>query len=136
MSRFLYILISIIVAAGVTASGYFIGDGLRNIKKTDRFVNVRGVSEREVMADSAGIDIGIMKSGNDQTAVFTALKAVEKDAMAYLVEKGLKQDDIEVGQWMTSQPTAEEKKNDPTTPHFTTTGRLHVVTRDIAASMI
>ncbi len=134
MNRFLILPVAIIAAFGITASGYFVGDGLRNIKKVERYVNVRGSSEREVLADKAVIDIYTSKSGNDQGVIFAGLKAIEKDVLAYLVENGIQADEIEQGQWSTSQPTADEKKADPTRPLFTTTGRLHVVTRNMDAA--
>ena len=134
MNRLLLISLALIASIGISASGYFIGDGLRNIKKTDRYVNVRGSAEREVLADKAVIDIYTSKSGNDQTVIFNGLKAIEKDVLAYLAENGLQADEIEQGQWSTSQPTADEKKNDPTRALFTTTGRLHVVTRNMDAA--
>ena len=42
-----------IFAFGLTASGYVLGDGLRRAKSAERTVTVRGVSERDVVADLA-----------------------------------------------------------------------------------
>lgn len=41
------------LAGSIALAGWFVGDGLRNIRTSDRFVTVKGVAEREVKADLA-----------------------------------------------------------------------------------
>ncbi|MCK6370299.1 MAG: SIMPL domain-containing protein [Gammaproteobacteria bacterium] len=44
-------LLGVLVALGLAAGGYFIGDGLYAARASERFVTVRGFAEREVPAD-------------------------------------------------------------------------------------
>ena len=44
---------ALLIALGFTAAGWFVGNGFMKGRAADRFVTVKGVSEREVKADTA-----------------------------------------------------------------------------------
>ncbi len=44
---------AIVLAIGLTAAGWFVGHGLLEVRRADRYVTVKGLSEREVQADLA-----------------------------------------------------------------------------------
>ncbi len=44
---------AIVLGLGISACGYFVGDGVKHLKTNNRYVNVRGLSEKEVRADTA-----------------------------------------------------------------------------------
>jgi hypothetical protein len=44
-------LLGLLLAAGIALAGYWIGDGLLQARATDRFVTVKGLSERELPAN-------------------------------------------------------------------------------------
>ncbi|NBC36762.1 DUF541 domain-containing protein [Novosphingobium sp. FSY-8] len=48
-----WVVVAVIVAGGVALGGYLLGDALPRAKRSDRTVTVRGVAERDVMADQA-----------------------------------------------------------------------------------
>ena len=52
-SRFVLLGSVAIFSLGLVLSGYLLGDGLRRAKAAERTVSVRGVSERDVVADLA-----------------------------------------------------------------------------------
>ncbi len=60
-----YLLPALIVALGLAVAGYFVGDTFLKGKKFDRFVSVKGLSEREVPADMAVWPVNIVLTGND-----------------------------------------------------------------------
>jgi hypothetical protein len=67
------------VALGLAAGGFLLARGLYAARAADRFVTVKGLSEREVPADLALWPIVFTNTGND----LTALQAkVEQDAEA------------------------------------------------------
>jgi uncharacterized protein len=128
------IVIALIVAAGLAILGYFVGDGIRNVRSTDRSVNVRGLAERLVTADSATLVINVERSGAAPAAIFPELSKTQAEVMAFLQQQGLKEDDIDAGQWSTSRTSAQELKDDPSLPRYTVSGAIYVSTHNIEAT--
>src|SRR5947207_13897824 len=56
---------SAILAVGVTLGGLFIGVGFARGRATDRYVEVKGVAERDVTADLALWPLRVVTAGND-----------------------------------------------------------------------
>ena len=63
------ILSSIILAGGIVAGGYLLGDGLLRAREADRSVTVRGLAERDVVADLATWVMSYSAQGRDLGAV-------------------------------------------------------------------
>lgn len=38
---------AIVLGLGISACGYFVGDGVKHLKTNNRYVNVRGLSEKK-----------------------------------------------------------------------------------------
>lgn len=66
-----------IFALGLTTSGYVLGDGLRRAKEAERTVTVRGVSERDVVANLATWSVEFSHKGNE---LGTAQASVDRQA--------------------------------------------------------
>src|SRR5690606_22415696 len=56
---------SAILAAGLIVGGYLLGDGLTRAREADRSVTVRGLAEKDVVADLATWTIAYSASAND-----------------------------------------------------------------------
>lgn len=67
---------SAIVAVGLIAGGFLLGDGLVRAKQADRSVTVRGLAEREVMADLATWTLSYSSTATD---LATAQAGVDRD---------------------------------------------------------
>ena len=67
---------SAILAIGMVAGGYLLGDGLLRAKLADRSVTVRGLAERDVMADLATWTISYSATAPD---LATAQASVDRD---------------------------------------------------------
>ena len=124
---------SIVLAGGLAVMGYFIGDGLHSMKPSTRNVSVRGLSEREVTADTAQLVIKFANGGAAPEKIFPALTATQKQVVAFLKDNGIKDDDITIGQWGTSRTSADRMKNDPSLPLFQVSGAIAVTTHDVSA---
>lgn len=55
----------LILAVGVVAGGYLLGDGLKRARMADRAVTMRGLAERDVTADLATWTINFSAQGSD-----------------------------------------------------------------------
>jgi uncharacterized protein len=64
-----------VIAFGVIAGGYLLGDGLLRAKEAERSVTVRGLAERDVTADLATWTISYSDTGSDLTSVQAKVQA-------------------------------------------------------------
>lgn len=60
---------ALVLAIGIIAGGYLLGDGLRRARMADRAVTMRGLAERNVTADLATWSLNFSSSGTDAAAV-------------------------------------------------------------------
>ncbi|MCL2649043.1 MAG: SIMPL domain-containing protein [Phycisphaerales bacterium] len=124
---------SVVLAVGLAVMGYFIGNGLHSLKPNTRNVSVRGLSEREVSADTAQLVILFSNTGRSPEKIFPALAATQKKVVAFLNSNGIKDGDITIGQWKTTRTSADDLKNDPSLPLFDLSGDITVTTHDVSA---
>jgi len=92
------------IAAGLVFLGLMIPRAARINRSYERFVSVKGLCEREVMADKAIWPIQYKVAGNDLATVYAELEA--KNA---LVKKFLKEGGVQDGEISVSTPTLSDK---------------------------
>ncbi len=83
-----------IFALGLTTSGYVLGDGLRRAKSAERTVTVRGVSERDVVANLATWSVEFSAKGSDLAPVQQSVDAQARDVRAFFGAAGFKPADV------------------------------------------
>lgn len=115
-----------IMALGLIAGGYLLGDGLTRAKAADRSVTVRGLAERDVKADLATWTIAYSATAGD---LATAQASVDRDSSAiraFFKELGFPDDAI--------QPTGVNVSNftNNGVQQFTVRQRMTLRTTDIA----
>src|SRR5690606_34322881 len=84
-----------IVAAGLIVGGFLLGDGLTRAREADRSVTVRGLAEKDVMADLATWTIAYSASAGD---LATAQASVDRDTAAiraFFEELGFPDDSLQ-----------------------------------------
>jgi len=116
---------SAILAIGLIAGGYLLGDGLVRARASDRSVTVRGLAEREVTADLATWTIAYSATATDMT---TAQADVDRDTTAiraFFGEVGFPADAL--------QPTGVNVSNftDNGVQRFTVRQRMTLRSKDI-----
>lgn len=78
-----------ILAVGITLSGFLMGGGLARARSADRFVTVKGISEREVTADVAVWPLRLVTAGNDLSATHAELQRHVARVRAFLQSQGI-----------------------------------------------
>lgn len=68
-NRNILLIAALVLAIGIIAGGYLLGDGLRRARMADRAVTMRGLAERNVTADLATWTISFTAQGNELSAV-------------------------------------------------------------------
>ncbi|KAK0336429.1 MAG: SIMPL domain-containing protein [Pseudomonadota bacterium] len=81
-----------VLAIGVIAGGYLLGDGLKRAKAADRSVTVRGLAEKDVTADLATWSISYSATGTDLPTVRAEIDANTQELKAYFASLGFKPD--------------------------------------------
>lgn len=115
-----------VLAAGMIAGGYLLGNGLVRAKDADRSVTVRGLAERDVNADLATWTIAYSANAGD---LATAQASVDRDSAAiraFFKELGFPEDAL--------QPTGVNvsQYSQDGIPLFTVRQRMTLRTNDIA----
>jgi hypothetical protein len=80
---------AIVIAVGVTLAGVFVGSGFARGRAADRFVTVKGVSEREVRADLAIWPVRVVAADNDLARAHAALQGSIQRILAFLARQGI-----------------------------------------------
>lgn len=114
-----------VLAIGLIAGGYFMGDGLLRAKLADRSVTVRGLAEREVTADLATWTIAYSAQSS---SLADAQADIDNDTAAigkFFTELGFKADAL--------KPTGANvnQYSSNGTPQYTIRQRLSLRTNDI-----
>lgn len=116
MKYIIYMIVAIVLAVGTAVSGYFIKDGLVKIRSADRFVTVKGLAERDVKADLAVWPIQFKVADNDLTAAQTELKKQTEIIRQFMIDNGIKADEISVQQIIVNDAMAQQyRSNDVVT---------------------
>jgi hypothetical protein len=122
----LYLSTAAVLAIGMIAGGYLLGNGLVRAKSADRSVTVRGLAERNVTADLATWTIAYSATASD---LATAQASVDRDTnaiRAFFKELGFPDDALQPTGVNVSQFTQDG------VPTFTVRQRISLRTNDIA----
>lgn len=86
-----------IVAVALVIAGYFIGNMHRNSVSYNRFVQVKGLSEKEVMADLAVWPIQITLTGNDLKALKSDIEKQKAEVQQFFTDQGFDENELTIG---------------------------------------
>ncbi|SMO40457.1 SIMPL domain-containing protein [Fodinibius sediminis] len=87
---------ALLIAIGIALGGWFIGEGFVEARTGDRFVTVKGVSERDVLADMALWPIRFVASGNNLDTVQDKIRQDRSQIQRFLTAHGIAEDAIEL----------------------------------------
>lgn len=88
---------AILIAAGIILAGYFIGNMHKTGKEYDSYVQVKGLSEREVQADLAVWPINTVLSGNDLKILKTTIEKQNLQVYQFFIEQGFTDEELTKG---------------------------------------
>lgn len=77
-----------VLAIAIALGGWFVGHGFLEGRKSDRYVTVKGLAEREVAADLAVWPLRFVATGNDLPEVQRKITADAARVRAFLAEAG------------------------------------------------
>jgi hypothetical protein len=110
------ILAALLIALGLTAAGYFIGQGIGDRNAGRRTISVKGLSEREVPASVATWTIGYSVNGNELGEINKKLAENTKAVLAFLKEAGFAETDMAVQPPSLQDTSMEQREKDVPPP--------------------
>lgn len=114
-----------ILAIGLVAGGYLLGDGLTRAHHAERSVTVRGLAEQDVTADLATWTIAYSANAGDLASAQASVDRDTASVQAFFRELGFPADALQPTGANVSQFTNNG------TPQFTVRQRMTLRTRDI-----
>ena len=106
------------LSLALVVSGYFVGNMHKTGKKYDRFVQVKGLSEREVSADLAVWPINITLTGNDLPILKESIEAQNKAVYDFFIQQGFDKNDLTRGSTNISDARANIYNSDQRNVQF------------------
>ena len=85
---------AVLVATGMIAGGYLLGDGLSRAQAAGRAVTVKGLAERDVTADLATWTIAYSATGFDLPTVRSEVDASNKALSEYFRSLGFRSEEL------------------------------------------
>ena len=98
----------ILIALGLVLGGWILGAEIKQTRLGDRYVSVKGLSERTVKSDLAIWTLGYKEAGDDLGALYSKSEANKKTIVDFLTKQGLAENEIENGLIQVTDTQANE----------------------------
>ncbi len=85
------------IGISIAIAGFFIGNMHKIGKKYDHYVEVKGLSEREVNADLAVWPLNITVSGNDLGQLKREIESQNRKVYEFFIDQGFSKEELTVG---------------------------------------
>ena len=82
------------LAIGVVIAGWLLSGGIRHFKDTERVVTVKGLAEKEVMADRVIWPLSYKEVGNDMLALYNTMESANAKIVEFLKSNGIAETEI------------------------------------------
>ena len=124
-------LAALLLSLSIATAGWFIGTGFREGRRNDRFVTVKGVSERSAKADLALWPIRFVSAGNDLAEVRRDNEGARQKVERFLVEAGIPKDGIQVQNIDVTDLYAQAYRSGPVDNRFIIAQTMMIRTTDV-----
>ena len=115
-----------LLAAGVAAAGWFVGNGFVRGRTADRYVSVKGVAQRDVVADIAFWPIRFTSSDNVLGEAQKKFEASRSAILAFLKKNGIEADRTELQSFEVVDAMADRYRTETQSSRFIISGTLMV----------
>lgn len=88
--------LGLLLALGLVVGGWVLGAQIKATRLNDRYVEVKGLAERDVKSDLAIWSLGYKEAGDDLTPLYAKTEADRKAILQFLNQKGIQSSEIEL----------------------------------------
>lgn len=121
-----------LIAFGLLGAGLAIGNGVVNAQVGNRQVTVRGVAEKNVVADLAVLNLRFTASGDDLDTLKAKIDSDLVKVRAFLTAQGYPDGVVTVGRLEVTDLKAQAYQPQPDLPHYSVGQGVTVRTNDVA----
>lgn len=126
-----HIIPSLILAAGIAIMGNALSNGIIEYKDMDRTVTVKGLCEREVMADKVTWSLMYKELGNDPSQIYDLLEQKNNKVVAFLKSSSIKSQDISINPPVITDRQADNYGNEIMTYRYKATSVITVTSNEV-----
>jgi hypothetical protein len=126
---------ALILALGIAVAGWLVGDGFARGRAVDRYVTVKGVSERTVTADLAVWPLRFVATGDNLAATQAELGAAALKVRRFLTAAGVAEGEIEMQRLEVNDLQANPYRSGPITNRYIIAQTLVVRSSDVARTV-
>lgn len=109
---------AVILAVGIALGGLLAGNGLARARASDRYVTVKGVTEREVRADLAIWPLQVIGADNDLAAANAQLVRSITGVRRFMARHGLDTTQVELTGFSVSDASSNQYASGPAANRF------------------
>jgi Uncharacterized protein conserved in bacteria len=120
-----------ILAIGLALLGTVLKNGIDNVAFKDRFVSVKGLAEKEVMADKVVWPIAYKDVGNDMVALYNNIQNKNKAIVGFLKSKGVQNAEIDIASPQVLDLQADRYNNNRSPYRYNVTSVITVTSKDV-----
>jgi hypothetical protein len=124
------ILCALLLALGISTAGWLVGQGFTKGRSSDRFVTVKGISERDVSANIALWPIRFVSTDDDLKKAQSKIKSSEEQILSFLKRHGIGHNDVHIQNLEVTDLLANPYRSGPTKSRYIIAQTLMVRTDD------
>ncbi len=122
---------AVILTVGIVLLGIFLKNGIDNIAFKDRFVSVKGLAEKEVMANKVVWPLVYKDVGDDLVALYNNIQNKNKTIVNFLKAKGVNSAEIDVSSPKVIDMQASEYNSNQSRYRYNVTSIITVTSKDV-----
>jgi hypothetical protein len=123
--------LGILLAIGLIVGGLLLGTRIRDFKRADRYVEVKGLVERTVKSDSATWPISFSEAGDSLPTVFAASEKDKAAVIGFLQAQGFAQQDITLGSISVTDRSTQQFNSNEHGPRFVVQQTITLQSNDV-----
>jgi len=121
---------ALLLAAGIAAAGWFVGQGFFKGRAADRFVTVKGVAERDVKADLALWPLRFVSTHDDLAQAQARIRQSHEQCLEFLKRQGIEPGSVEVQRLEVTDLLANPYRSGPIESRYIVSETLMVRTEN------
>jgi hypothetical protein len=123
--------LGVLLAVGLILGGLLLGTRIRDFKRADRYVEVKGLVERTVKSDSATWPISFSEAGDSLPDVYAASEKDKAAVIAFLKAQGFADSDLTLGSIAVTDRSTQQYNNNTHGPRFVVEQTITVQSNDV-----